>query len=62
MVFSNISEHKPNTLWYNQRIVEQSDVSETLVKSLALLENDLPVRIKVLECLQKLSKKSGELF
>lgn len=52
------TEHKANSLSYNQKVVEKSDVSETLVKSLALLENDIPVRIKVLECLQRLSKQS----
>jgi hypothetical protein len=54
------SEHQSSTLSYNQKIVENSDVSETLVKSLALLESDLSVRLAVLKVLQKFSKKSSE--
>ena len=50
--------HQPNTLQYNKRIVEKSDVAETLVKSLTLLENDISVKIAVLNVLQHLSKDS----
>lgn len=50
-----------NTLKYNQKIVEKSDLSETLVKSLALLENDVAIKIAVLNVLQRLSQNSGEL-
>ena len=54
----SISGHQPNTLQYNKRIVEKSDVAETLVKSLTLLENDISVKIAVLNVLQHLSKDS----
>ena len=39
--------------------MEKSDVSETLVKSLALLETDIDVKVAVLDVLQRLSKTSG---
>ncbi|CAH1788088.1 unnamed protein product [Owenia fusiformis] len=55
----HVQRHKASTLNYNKKIVEKSDVSETLVKSLALLETDLKVRLAVLNVLQKFSKKSA---
>ncbi|XP_013410709.1 cilia- and flagella-associated protein 69 [Lingula anatina] len=55
-----VQKHKANSLSYNQRIVESSDLSETLVKSLALLENDLDVRLEVLKVLQQFSKRSAK--
>ncbi|RUS81453.1 hypothetical protein EGW08_010793 [Elysia chlorotica] len=51
---------KPTTLDYNNKMVEFSDISETLVKSLALLETDLPSKLKVLEILQLFSKSSAK--
>ncbi|ELU15468.1 hypothetical protein CAPTEDRAFT_176397 [Capitella teleta] len=51
--------HKANTLDYNQRILEKSDVAETLVKSLALIEEDTEIRSSVLGVLQRLSRKSA---
>lgn len=54
-----VQKHMANTLQYNQKIVEQSDLSETLVKSLALLENDVQIKIAVLNALQRLSKYSA---
>ncbi|XP_064647870.1 cilia- and flagella-associated protein 69-like isoform X2 [Lineus longissimus] len=54
-----VQKHMASKLSYNQKIVEKSDVSETLVKSLALLETDLPVKLAVLKVLQKFSKKSN---
>lgn len=56
-----VQYHKPSNLKYNQRVVEDSDIAETLVKSLALLENDLPVKLAVLNVLQKLSKNSTKI-
>ena len=53
-----LAGHQPTTLKYNQRIVEQSDVAETLVKSLTLLETDVNVKIAVLNVLQHLSEES----
>ena len=53
------TELKANTLAYNQRIIEKSDIAETLIKSLALIENDLDVKLSVLTILQQLSKESG---
>ncbi|CAL1536351.1 unnamed protein product [Lymnaea stagnalis] len=51
---------KPASLKFNNRMVEISDISETLVKSLSLLENDLSVKLKVLEILQHFSKNSAK--
>ncbi|XP_050388470.1 cilia- and flagella-associated protein 69 [Patella vulgata] len=53
-----VQKHKASTKAYNQRVIENSDVSETLIKSLALMENDGDVRLMVLDVLQKLSKGS----
>jgi len=41
------------------KMVEMSDVSETLVKSLALLDRNLHIKLKVMKVLQKLSCNSG---
>ncbi|PVD30636.1 hypothetical protein C0Q70_09909 [Pomacea canaliculata] len=54
-------QHKPSSLSYNRRMVEMSDISETLVKSLALLENNLDIKLQVLSVLQDLSRNSGFL-
>ncbi|CAG5115816.1 unnamed protein product [Candidula unifasciata] len=51
---------KPASLEFNNNMVELSDISETLMKSLTLLENDLPAKLKVLEVLQLLSKNSAK--
>ncbi|XP_046371006.1 cilia- and flagella-associated protein 69-like [Haliotis rufescens] len=55
-----VQKHKASTVEYNQRMVENSDISETLIKSLALLETDLGVRHEVLEVLQRFSKNSAK--
>ena len=57
----DVQRHFPNTLQYNQRIVEKSDVAETLVKSLTLLETDVGVKIAVLNALQHLSCNSCKI-
>jgi len=49
-----------NSLEYNKKIIESSDVAETLVKSLSLVEDDLEVKLAILDNLQKLSKESTE--
>ncbi|XP_074659217.1 cilia- and flagella-associated protein 69-like isoform X1 [Tubulanus polymorphus] len=54
----NIQKHQATGKSYNQKIVEKSNVSETLVKSLSLLESDLEVRRAVLNVLQHFSKDS----
>ncbi|KAK3109030.1 hypothetical protein FSP39_021501 [Pinctada imbricata] len=56
----DVQKHKPTSLTYNQTIIENSDVSETLVKSLALLENDLDIKLDVLNVLQHFSKGSAK--
>jgi len=56
----DVQRHKANNLTYNQKVVEKSDVSETLVKSLALLETDIDVKVAVLDVLQRLSKTSEQ--
>ncbi|XP_064410355.1 cilia- and flagella-associated protein 69 [Latimeria chalumnae] len=43
---------------YNLQMIEQSGVAETLVLSLTLLENQLDVKLRVLEVLQLLSSSS----
>ncbi|XP_041367843.1 cilia- and flagella-associated protein 69-like [Gigantopelta aegis] len=53
-----VQKHKAMTVAYNQMIVENSDISETLVKSLALLDSDLDVKQEVLKVLQRFSKNS----
>ncbi|XP_064613736.1 cilia- and flagella-associated protein 69-like [Liolophura sinensis] len=53
-----VQNYKGTNLDYNRRIVEDSDIAETLVKSLALLENDTDVKIQVLNVLQNFSKDS----
>ena len=55
-------DHKASNLKYNQKVVENSDIAETLVKSLTLLETDLPVKLAVLNVLQKFSKTSGKML
>jgi hypothetical protein len=52
------NKYKPNSVSYNQRIVNKSNVAETLVKSLALVENDFDVKMAILDLLQRLSRNS----
>lgn len=40
---------------YNRKMIEMSDLSETLVKSLSLLAHNLPVKAKVLKLIKQLS-------
>lgn len=54
----DVQNFKPADLILNKKMIEFSDISETLVKSLALLETDLQSKLKVLEILQLFSKKS----
>ncbi|KAI4889474.1 hypothetical protein NFI96_015244 [Prochilodus magdalenae] len=49
----------PASLGYRQELVERSDVAETLVMALGLLENQLPVKLQVLKALQVLSSSSA---
>lgn len=42
-------------------MVERSEVSETLVKSLGLIEDDLYVKLKVMQLILKLSDNSGTI-
>jgi len=55
----HLQRYKANTLDFNKKVIEKSDVAETLVKSLALLENDLDVKMRVLDVLQNLSRNSN---
>ncbi|KAF6022274.1 CFAP69 [Bugula neritina] len=48
----------PCSYQFSRMIVENSDVSETLVKSLALIDGNLTVKLEVLHVLQELSKYS----
>lgn len=54
----DVQGHKPSNLSYNRSMVELSDISETLVKSMALLENNLDLKLQVLCVLQDYSKGS----
>uniref|UniRef100_A0A0B7A2W0 Cilia- and flagella-associated protein 69 ARM repeats domain-containing protein n=1 Tax=Arion vulgaris TaxID=1028688 RepID=A0A0B7A2W0_9EUPU len=54
-----LHDFKPASLEFTNKMVELSDISETLIKSLKLLENDLPAKLKVLEVLQYFSKRSA---
>lgn len=56
----DVQYHKGTNLEYNRKVVEASDIAETLVKSLALLENELPVKLAVLNVLQQFSRKSAK--
>ncbi|CAF1262817.1 unnamed protein product [Rotaria sordida] len=51
---------KPTTVDYILRIQRHSDLCETLVKTLSLIENDLSLRILIIKLLQTLSSKSPE--
>lgn len=55
-----VQKHKATSITYNQNVIENSDVSETLVKSLALLENDISIKLAVLNVLQHFSKESAK--
>ncbi|PAA75987.1 hypothetical protein BOX15_Mlig017060g2, partial [Macrostomum lignano] len=54
----DVRDHKPAGRKYNQAICEESDISETLVRTLKLLDKDLTVRLAVISLLQKLSGNS----
>ncbi|ESO82065.1 hypothetical protein LOTGIDRAFT_223522 [Lottia gigantea] len=53
-----VQKFKSTSKEYNRKVIENSDVSETLIKSLALMENDYEVRLLVLDVLQTFSKDS----
>lgn len=42
-------------------MVEKSDVAETLVKSLTLLENNIEAKVKIMKVLIKLSDNSSNI-
>nr|XP_006825782.1 PREDICTED: uncharacterized protein C7orf63-like [Saccoglossus kowalevskii] len=44
---------------YNRAVIERSDVAETLVKALALLEDEIDIKLEVLDALQHLSAFSS---
>lgn len=50
----------PTRLDYRALMVERSGLAETLVMSLALMEEQLPVKLRLLQTLQILSRTSGE--
>lgn len=54
----DVDSYKPSSVSYNRKMVENSDTAEILVKSLALLENNLDLRLQVLRVLQDYSKNS----
>ncbi|XP_022085503.1 cilia- and flagella-associated protein 69-like [Acanthaster planci] len=64
-IFSNelpkqeVQDHQASSRAYNMAMVEKSDVAETLVKSLALLEQDIDVKLHILDLLQNLSAFSA---
>ncbi|XP_077978018.1 cilia- and flagella-associated protein 69-like [Glandiceps talaboti] len=58
MLSTAIVGHKQANDQYNRDIIERSDIAETLVKALALLENDLELKLKVMAVLQNLSAVS----
>ncbi|XP_030849365.1 cilia- and flagella-associated protein 69 [Strongylocentrotus purpuratus] len=53
-----VQDHQPTTRAYNAAMVERSDIAETLVKSLTLLENDLEVKLRLMIILQHFSSFS----
>ncbi|XP_072179845.1 cilia- and flagella-associated protein 69-like [Diadema setosum] len=53
-----VQDHQPATRAYNVAMVERSDIAETLVKSLTLLENDLEVKLRLMIILQHFSTSS----
>ncbi|XP_071803414.1 cilia- and flagella-associated protein 69-like [Asterias amurensis] len=55
----DVQDHQAASRAYNMAMVEKSDVAETLVKSLALLEQDIDVKLHILDLLQNLSAFSG---
>ncbi|KAI8777748.1 cilia- and flagella-associated protein 69 isoform X1 [Biomphalaria glabrata] len=57
---NDLQKFKPTSLQFNKKVIENSDISETLVKSLALVENDLEIKLKLLEILQLFSKYSAK--
>ncbi|CAF4674216.1 unnamed protein product, partial [Rotaria magnacalcarata] len=48
---------KPTTVEYLLRTQRNSDLCETLVKTLSLVENDLSLRILIIKLLQALAAK-----
>ncbi|KAL5007038.1 hypothetical protein ScPMuIL_015844 [Solemya velum] len=56
----SVQKYKPIDQSFSQKVLENSDVSETLVKSLALLQNELDIKLEVLSVLQHLSRKSAK--
>ncbi|XP_062615202.1 cilia- and flagella-associated protein 69-like [Saccostrea cucullata] len=56
----DVQKLQATSLSYNKRVIENSDVSETLVKSLALLEKDVDIKLAVLNVLQHFSKGSAK--
>lgn len=50
----------PTSLGYRVQLLEQSGLAETLVLSMALLENQPAVKLQVLQTLQMLSSSSGK--
>ncbi|KAL8615408.1 hypothetical protein ACOMHN_036228 [Nucella lapillus] len=56
----DVQGHKPSSLTYNRQMVELSDISETLVKSMALLESNLDLKLQVLNVLQDFSNSSSK--
>ena len=50
-------KYKPTSLSYNQSIVDKSDVAETIVRSLSLVDEDVQLKLSVLGLLQRLSKR-----
>ncbi|XP_070566690.1 cilia- and flagella-associated protein 69-like [Ptychodera flava] len=51
--------HKQTTEEYNRVVIERSDIAETLVKALALLEHDTDIKLEVMDVLQRLSSASA---
>ncbi|KAK3587960.1 hypothetical protein CHS0354_014478 [Potamilus streckersoni] len=56
-----VQKHEPTKLSFNQKVVEDSDIAESLVKSLALIENELDVKLSVLNVLQHISQTSSKI-
>ncbi|XP_052683421.1 cilia- and flagella-associated protein 69-like [Crassostrea angulata] len=56
----DVQKLQATSLSYNKGVIENSDVSETLVKSLALLEKDVDIKLAVLNVLQHFSKGSDK--
>ena len=57
-IISNIQGLKAVSQKFRRNMIELSDLSETLVKSLSLLDDNENVKVKVLKLLKNLSSKS----